>query len=184
MLPNLTEFIFPANFGCTIITENLILPNIYNVSISLVPIETSQNNIGLGFKKLRYFVEYSLQNCILISKENPLFDSISQMENNIVVLPTEPYDYWTGSVLLSKLSAITEKYFHIDCISIDSMVGDNVQYVISHPEECGLELEGDHWWNMDTLNTGSESDITWDDLNVGGGTKWSPKIVKGGLSEN
>ena len=63
------------------------------------------------------------------------------------------------------------------------MVGDRVQYNILHPEESGLDLQGDHWWNTDSVNTGSGDTTSWEDLNISDGPRFEPRIVKGGLSE-
>jgi hypothetical protein len=184
MSTNLTQFNWPASFACTIINDNLILPTTYNISVSVDPISQTQFDINTGFKKLRSFFDVRLQNSIFICKTNPLATALVGIGNNQVIFPTEPYDYFVGCVLYKKLLTITEQYFQIDFITIDSLVGDNVQYTIIDPEESGLELEGDHWWNKDTLDTGVGDDIIWDDLDIGIGPKFSPRIIQGGLSGN
>jgi hypothetical protein len=180
----MTQFLWPTSFVCTLVAEKIILPTTYNISISLLPEYQNNSNINIGFKKLRSFVDIKLQNSIFIFKDNPLLESITGINNNIVVFPCEPYDHFVGCVLFQKCLAITEQYFDIDCITIDSLIGDHVQYTIEHPGESGLELTGDFWWNMDTLDTGSTNNIKWDDLNIEIGLKFEPKIVRGGLSEN
>lgn len=180
----LTQFNWPASFACTIVTDNLILPTTYNISISIDPISDSHSDINIGFKKLRSFIDLRLHNSIFISKDNPLLPAFVGLGNNQNIFPTDPYDFFVGCVLYKKFLTITEKYFEIDFITIDSLVGDNVQYTIIDPEESGLNLDGDHWWNMDTLDTGIGDDIQWDDLDISVGPKFSPKIIQGGLSGN
>jgi hypothetical protein len=183
MSTNITQFSWPASFSCTIVNDQLILPTIYNINISIDPESQSQLSVNTGFKKLRSFVDVRLQNSIFIFKENPLIRPFETIHNNQVVFPTEPYDYFVGCVLYKKLLAITEKYFQIEFITIDSLVGDHVQYTIGDPEESGLDLSGDFWWNKDTLDTGCSDGITWDDLNIDVEPKFAPKVIQGGLSE-
>jgi len=182
----MTQFIWPTNFACTIITEQIVLPTIYNVSVSIDPMSPKvHSDINTGFKKLRSLVDIRFQNSIFLFQNSPMVETMANAVNNLVVFPTEPYDHFVGCVLYRKFLAITEKYFDIDFITIDSLVGDHVQYSIEHPEESGLELAGDYWWNEDSLDTGSGNDISWDDLNIGVvGPKFEPRVIRGGLSEN
>jgi len=175
-------FIWPAGFACTLITENIIVPNSYAISVHIEP--NGQSNIGLGFRKLRYFIEHYLQNSILISKDHPLVPVLKSMDTNLVIFPVDPYDFYVGGILLSKFANITQKYFDIDCITLDSGVGDHIQYCIEEPEDCGLELKGDHWWNMDSTSTGSQDEDSWEGLNLDDGPKFEPRIIKGGRSED
>jgi hypothetical protein len=177
------QFVWPTGFACTIITENSVIPNSYSINISIIPLTDAQN-IAIGFRKLRHFVENYLQNSIFVFKENKLIKPLENIDTNIVLFPTEPYDYFVGSVLYSKFLSISEKYFHIDLLSIDSAIGDNVQYSITDPEDCGLELSGDHWWNMDSTNTGLPRDSSWGDWDINDGPKFEPRIIKGGRSED
>lgn len=184
MSTNLQQFIWPVSFACTIITENIILPNNYMINVNIEPTTQGNGNITTGFKKLRYFVDHYLQNSILVAKDNPIVETLLGTENNLVLLPSDPYDYYFGCVLLNKFLVMTEQYFDIGLITIDSLVGEHIQYCIIDPEESGLVLTGDHWWNMDSLDTGLGSDTTWNDLNINERQKFEPRIIKGGLSEN
>lgn len=177
------QFIWPTEFVCTIITENIIIPNSYSINISIVPVNNS-GNLNVGFKKLRHFVESYLHNSVFISKDNPLVEPLSNTETNLVLFPTEPYDFFVGSVLYSKFLSISEKYFHIDLLMIDSAIGDHVKYSIMDPEECGLDLSGDHWWNMDSTNTGIPRDSSWGELDLKDFPRFEPRIIKGGKSDN
>ena len=184
MSTNLTQFIWPTSFVCTIVTENLVLPTSYTISVSVDPSSGSQLNINTGFRKLRSFVDIKLQNSVFISKDSKLHGPLTEIGNNRVLFPTEPYDFFVGCILYNKFLSITHEYFQIDFISIDSAIGDHVQYTIGDPAESGLDLDGDFWWNKDTLDTGTGDDILWDDLDIGIATKFEPRIIQGGLSEN
>lgn len=178
------QFVWPTNFACTIITEKVVVPNSYSINISIVPTDRPPGSISLGFKKLKHFVDVYLHNSIFTNVDNPLVPQLTGINTNMVLLPSEPYDYFVGSVLYSKFLAISEKYFHIDVMSIDSAVGDHIQYNIMHPDECGLDLGGNHWWNMDTPTTNAQSQDTWGDLDINDVPKFAPRIIKGGKSEN
>lgn len=178
------QFVWPTNFACTIVTENIIIPNSYTLNISIVPVENTPGSISIGFKKIKYFVESYLHNSIFINSENPFVKKFEGTKSNLVLFPTEPYDYFVGSIIYQKLLTVSKKYFHIDLLSIDSAVGDRIQYSIVDPEECGLNLEGNHWWNMDSTNTGFNKDSLWGDLDIKDCPRFEPKIIKGGLSEN
>lgn len=145
-----------------------------------MPIDAVPGSITAGFNKLRYFVDNHLHNSIFISKTNPLVEPLSKLKNNLVVLPTEPYDLYVGHVLYTKFLSITEKNFHIDMISIDSVIGDNICYNILDTDGCGLDLEGDHWWNSDNTWTGSGPVESWGDIGLSNSPKFEPKIIKGG----
>lgn len=180
MLTESSQISWPVNIICTLINENRILPNSYTMNISMIPIESASENISLGYKKIRFFVDYFLQNSIFISKDNPLVEHLSSIDNNLVLFPTEPYDLFVGHVLYSKFLSISEKYFHIDMINIDSAIGDNICYSILDTDECGLDLKGDHWWNADSTWTGFGPVQGWGDLTEENFPKFEPKIIKGG----
>lgn len=182
MLTDADQVVWPTEFSCTLVTDNLILPNLYNITIAVEPIG-QVNNIGLGFRKIRQFVDEYLNNSIVICDKHPLLLALQDMETNVVHLPNDPYDFYVGCVLFAKFLKITEKYFHISHFTIDSLVGDRVQYSILHPAESGLDLEGDFWWNTDSVNTGSGDTTSWEDLNISDGPRFAPRIIKGGLSE-
>jgi hypothetical protein len=183
MLTDLNQVVWPTDFSCTLVTDTLILPNLYNITISVEPIGQQSDSIGIGFRKIRHFVDNYLNNSVVISTDNPLLSSFEVLDNTIVHLPTEPYDFYVGALLYTKFLKISKKYFHINHFTIDSIVGDRVQYSILDPEEAGLDLEGDHWWNTDSVNTGSGDNTTWEELNIKDGPRFEPRIIKGGLSE-
>jgi hypothetical protein len=180
MLTESSQIVWPVNFVCTLVTEDRILPNSYTFNISILPIETTAGGISVGYKKIRYFVDQYLHNSIFISKDNPLLEPLTKSGNNLVVFPTEPYDLFVGHVLYSKFLSISEKYFHIDTINIDSIVGDNICYNIADSDSCGVELAGEHWWNMDSTFTGHGDVESWGDLAGTESPRFEPKVIKGG----
>ena len=183
-IEHISNFLIPEEFACTIINDKLILSNVYVLQLGIDPIEDAHGDIGIGIQKIKHLIGNYLQNSIFINQNNNLVKHLSEMENNIVYLPCEPYDYYIGSILFSKFVAITEKYFEINYIKVASAVGDQVQYTITSPYDCGLELDGDYWWNIDSVSTGQTNTITWDELNLTHPPKFQPNVVQGGLSGN
>jgi hypothetical protein len=179
------HFFWPTGFACTVISGSTVLPNSYNLSIGIEPDNSGPTSISLGFKKMRYFIDNYLNNSIFICKSNPLADKLVGLDTNIVYFSEEPYDYYVGLVLYQKLLTITEKYFHIGLLSIDSAVGDHVQYNISDPlEHEDLNLTGNHWWNIDSVDTGLGKSKSWNDLNIEHGPTFQPIVVQGGRVED
>ena len=86
--------------------------------------------------------------------------------------------------MYNKLSAIAEKYFDIGYLSLDSLIGDRVEYTIMELNSSNLDLDGDLWWNQDSIDTGSGDTTSWEDLNFRDRPKFTPKIIQGGLSED
>lgn len=177
------SFVWPYEFTCTVVTDGVIIPNNYSFKLSIEPILPIDSNVGLGFQKLRHFASDYLDNSVFINGENPLVPALSNLKTNLFLLPCEPYDFYVGSILLSKFLAITEKYFYINHLTIDSAIGDRIQYTVWDPCDSGLDLSGEHWWNQDSVNTNPDSTTTWKDLNFKEG-EFKPMVVKGGLSEN
>lgn len=180
----LSVFVLPLDFSCTILNDNQLISNVYYIKLGVDSIEGSTDNIGIGFQRIKYLTEIHLQSAIFLEKESSFFKEFDKLDNNVVCLPSEAYDIYVGSVLMSKFQAITAKYFDIQYLTIASMIGDNLQYNIIDPLDSNLELEGDHWWNQDNVYTGSKKVITWDELNLTEVPKFRPTVVKGGLSEN
>jgi len=182
MSTDLEHYIWPTNFACTLISDTTIIPNQYGIGIAIEPV--SPQDLAMGFRRLRTFVDSCLHNSIFIFDKNILLEPLKISSSNLVQFPTEPYDYFVGSVLLRKFQVITAKYFEIGFMTVDSAIGDHVQYCIRDPEESGLDLSGEHWWNMDNLETGTSIDVSWDDLELNDSPKFEPRIIKGGKSEN
>ena len=179
-----SQIVWPVNFVSTVIADNKILPNSYTINISIIPLDNIQSGISTGYKKIKYFLENCIHNSVFISAENPLLENFSSLENNVVVFPRDPYDFHVGSVLYSKFVAISEKYFHIDVINIDSAIGDSICYSVSDLDRYNIGLESEHWWNMDSTYTGFGKDQGWGDLTEYTSPRFEPKIIKGGKNSD
>lgn len=176
------SFVLPQEFSCTLIENNLIIPNNYFISLFIEPTFPVTNDIDIGFKKLKHFFGNKLKNSIFINKDNSLLKNFNELENNLVILPAEPYDFYVASILLAKAKTITQEYFNIYQISLDSTFGEHIKYSVEDPTESGLNVDGNFWWNQDHDGTGFGESGCWNSLQIK--PKFRPKIIKGGLSEN
>lgn len=176
----MSNCIWTGNFACVAVIENTFIPNIYTVTVSMETYD-KKRNISLGYQKLKYFVENSLHNSMFISKDNSNLLQINQSDNNIVLFPESPWDYLVGIVLYNKIEVITEKYFEINYMTIDSSMGDHVKYTIHDELDSGFDLKGDEWWNMDTPTSNLAKNLSWEKLNLKDSPGFSPKIIQGGL---
>jgi hypothetical protein len=181
MSTELEHYVWPTSFSCTLVIGDIIIPNQYNVTVAIDPLNPIE--VATGFRRLRTLVDACLQNSIFICSANELFESLKNSKTNLVQYPIEPSDYYVGSVLFRKFQSITLDYFEIGYITIDSILGDHVQYCIRDPEETGIDLSGEHWWNKDNLDTGAGSLMSWEDLDLSSGPKFEPQVIKGGRSE-
>ena len=182
MSTNLEPYIWPTSFACTLVTNNMMLPNHYTITVGINPVDPLY--FSLGFRRLKTFIDSFLHNGIFVFETHELIEPFLKLDTNVVKFPTEPYDHIVGCVLLRKFQSITYKYFEIEHITIDSAIGDNVQYCIRDSEETGLELSGKQWWNNEDLDTGKGMTVSWTELDLQDGPKFEPRIVKGGRSEN
>ena len=177
-------FVWTSEIICTLVSDNVMIPNVYTVSIGMQPNSPNSDDVELGFKKIKHFVNEYLSNSVFINKKSAYTKTLSKLDTNLVLFPNDPYDYLVGLVLYRKFEAISEKYFNIDFLTIDSSAGDRVQYTLT--ADCVVEddLTGDYWWNKDSVNTGTKNQTSWDDLNIKESPRFSPVVVKGGKSEN
>jgi len=176
----MSNFIWSSHFACIAVIDNKLIPNSYALNLSMETLE-KKTNLGLGYRKLKYFIEHNLHNSILISQEHPKLDYYSQIDNNVVVLPNDPWDYLIGCILYYKFTNITEKYFDLLYLTIDSAMGDNVKYTIDQDVDPGVDIEGEKWWNVDSPSIDISVKTSWEKLNLKDVTGFSPKIIKGGL---
>jgi len=180
-------FTWPTTFSCVIVLGDMMLPNEYNLTISMIPYADTQDYTLLGLKKIKLFLNKFIQNSTLIQMSHPMFNNFSTFSTNIVQLPQEPHDYFFASLLYKKLTALSKSYFTINHITIDSSIGDRVQYQITDLCDAYDNILNDklNWWNQDNTKTNSFGSFpTWDDLDMSASQRFSPVLLKGGKDEN
>ena len=135
--------IWNTQFLSTIIIEQELMPNLYNVSVTFdceVDDFCLQN---IGFERIKYFFNSLLRDTVIASKHNKATKSMMKSFNiNWMLLPSEPNDQMVLWCLYHKLSSVLEKNFEILDMSIDSRQGDNISY---HYDGESLEMDIDPW---------------------------------------
>jgi hypothetical protein len=173
-------FIWPAQFSCSLIRDDFIYPNQYNISVSMHP-ENTADLTKIGFKKLKHFVYSYIDNSILIRNNHPLLKNFNAIKTNTIHLPDDTHDYMLVTILFHKFSAILQNQITITEISIDSSIGDRVKYTVNTGNK---ELNGNDWWNLDNVNTNNQDAFpNWNDINLQN-NRFEPKVVLGGKNEN
>lgn len=176
-------FVWNFEIVCTFISDNVLIPNIYSVSLGMEPAITDADDIDIGFKKLKYFTSNYLQNAIFLNINSTLVEPLSKLETNLVLFPDEPYDYLVAGIFYRKFTAITKKYVDISFLTIDSSVGDHIQYTLTQDCIYDEEFKCGTWWDEDNVNTGIDTDIGWGELDLKETPRFSHIVVKGGKSE-
>ncbi len=182
MLTN-NSFRWPTAFNCVLVRNNLLLVNQYNISVLMSPEPSDQELFGLGFRKLKHFINNYLDNSIIINLHNPCLPNLEWIQTNQIHLPKEPHDYFLAAILYQKFSVIAKEFFSIFEITIDSTLGDNVEYKINHSTQ---ELENEsNWWCQDNVSTNNVDRFpSWEELKIIQLNRFEPKIVQGGKGEN
>ena len=185
MLTN-DPFIWPAEFSSITVFDDIALPSSYNLTVELFP-ASSQSSAVIGFKKIKQFVSKFLQHSIIIPESHHLTLSFLKLSNNVVLVPQDPYDYFLGSVLYRKLTAITKNYLEIQSLAIDSSIGDRIKYHISSLSDSYSDSlnQTNQWWNMDNLATNHFKEFpSWENFDITSQHKFHPKVIQGGKCES
>lgn len=176
----MNHFIWPNQFACTVVLDNAILPNSYSLQLGIEP-HDAKTNVTLGCKKIKFLIENYLHGAILVEEIHPIIKVIDTLDNPVVKFPTDPWDYLIGTVLFRKFKVITESYFTILFLHIDSAMGDHVQYTVTDESNFKIDLEGDKWWNKDIPSLTESSEISWESLKLSNTKQFVPRIIQGGL---
>lgn len=181
MSTNSPAVLWPSQFNCSLIHNDFIYPNQYNISVSMIPAGQDEELFKIGFKKLKYFIYDYLDNSILIKEQHPLINELISIKNNTIQLPNNTNDLILATVLFHKFSAILKNNIIITEITIDSRIGDHVKYTVNTSNH---ELDKNAWWNNNGVETNDYDTFpSWDDL-YKLNTKFEPKVVLGGKNEN
>jgi hypothetical protein len=190
-----------TDFDSTLVLDECVYPNSYNVKLSFLP-KTSevllQNN---SFDRIKYLFHTLCQNSVITHHSDPLQTVWFKMPVNKVLLPGPPYDQLLARCLFNKIVAISGKYLHIGQLTLDSHLGDNIQYTIDNDsyEDKSLgeapwkeSIGGESWWDRnDTATFDQRLDAktiwvgarSWRELGYGSDAPkkpFNPTIINGG----
>lgn len=143
----------------TIGVENLVIPNLYEIAYSFRVKTSDFDEQNVAFGRIKHFLELRVSNSVMMSRKHPKWRSLSKLDNNIFLTPGEPMDFPVACMIFKKLQAIVEDKFEIVALQISSIVGEQVEYLLTIDDQEEIESfieempANDRWWNDPTPNT-------------------------------
>ena len=194
-------FSWKTTFDATVVVDNVIYPNRYNIEINFIPKTKEIQKQNIGFEKIKYLIERLCENSVIFSPSDKTQSIWFKMPVNKILLPGSPYDQLLGIVILRKIISISGDYFEFGNLSVDSKLGDSVKYTVDENsiENKHLQVTDwvgskiNPWWNRNdtatfdqridakTIWTGATS---WEELGYESTTKksksFNPTVIDGG----
>lgn len=124
-----TSFVVMTHeFHAVRIMGDKISPVQFTLKISVLPIDNANVSqellgakAGLGFHKLKAWLDSMLYDVILINYHSPMLDSIEEnMDNVTLFTPGEPDDFVLAATLHSKITELTRGFLEVDTLTIKS----------------------------------------------------------------
>jgi hypothetical protein len=157
------------NFASVIALDNLLIPNVYELTYSFKVKTVDFDEQNVAFNRIKHFVEERIANSLALSIHNAKYKTLVKMSNNMIVLPCDPMDFPVACAIFKKLEAITEGKFEILTLQLKSMVGDNVEYILTAEDQEEMDMfladmpTDKVWWTDVSPNTNkSQPYIDWD----------------------
>ena len=196
-------FSWKGNFDATVVVDDVIYPNRYNIQISFIPKTKEIRQQKLGFEKIKYLIERLCENSIIFSPKDQTKEYWFKMPVNKILLPGSPYDQLLAVVLYSKILAIAGNYFHFGNLTVDSKLGDSVKYTVDTNSYENKHLEVTDWcesnitpwWTRDDTATFDQrinakniwqGAHSWKDLGYDSEQKqgkFTPTVIDGGRNK-
>ena len=197
----LNFFSWETTFSTTVVIDDCVYPNNYNLKISFIPKSDNIQSQNIGFEKIKYLTNRLCDNAIIFSPNDPTQSYWFKMPVNKILLPGSPYDQLLGVCLLRKINSIAGKFFHLGELTIDSRLGDNIKYTIDTDSFENKHLDVDEWigakiepwWNRDDTATFDQQidsksiwtgSISWKDLGYEqeqqSNKSFNPTVIDGG----
>jgi hypothetical protein len=152
----------------TIAVEDMLVPNVYTISYSFRVNTANFEEQNVAFGRIKHLFETRIENSLFINRKHPKWKTLSRMGNNLFVMPCEPMDFPVACALFNKIQAVVEDKFQIVTLQLSSLVGDQVEYLITldDVEEMNEFLQGmpskDIWWTESTPNINKlQSYVSW-----------------------
>lgn len=164
-----TYIVLPHSFTAVRVMGERLSPMSVDLEISLLVDASSGTDTdsigqkaGIGFRKIRTWLELVLPEIVIVNGESDLADTISEQTDNLVMItPDEPDDVILAALLLSKLQAITEGQLVVAQIAVSSSDTGFIKRIMK-PDAIrlpGIEYLGEEavhdkpWWQRDTIET-------------------------------
>ena len=116
------------NFSTTVLLEDIIIPNNWDITVTLLPDPSKNKLFGIAIDRLQYYISEILNNSIFVSRHNIGTLSDLQLKAQVHIFPDEPWDQLVAMCLYVKFNSILEGVFIVDDISIASHQAKGVSH--------------------------------------------------------
>lgn len=133
--------------SCTIYVDGMLLINHYKIEVGFDTCTENPILHDVAFEKVEMFFDILMNNSVIINKKD-FTEKPFELENNYIELYNMLNDQTLGSVIFSKLMALTGEDLDIKYIKISSSLGKNIRYHIDNdsPELLALLPSNEEWW--------------------------------------
>jgi hypothetical protein len=137
------EFAFQAG----VYFEGEFLMTIYELSLKMEVDTASIKEQNIAMDRIHYFLDECLGNSIFVQDtEKKAIEKYMQADIKVCSLPDEPYDQIITILLLLKLNAITEGRLHINEITLQSGLSDDVKFIYDIQTVANHPFGNKGWW--------------------------------------
>ena len=164
-----THIVLPHTFHAVRVMNDRLSPVVFNIEVALISsrisgktAEESGEMAGLGFRKIKTWLEMVLHEIIIINTASNLIDILSdETENLIMTTPSEPDDAILAALLLTKMQTIVRDLLIIDSITLVSSDTGYMKRIMKNEdihlpgiEYLGIEAaHKEPWWLRETIET-------------------------------
>lgn len=122
-------------FSTTIILEDIIIPNQWDITVTLVPDGQHNKLYNKAMERLQYYIAEILDNSIFVGKDNVAALADLKFKAQVHIFPDDPWDHLIAMSLYVKLNSILEGVFLVDNVTISSTQSRGISH--SHSSEAG-----------------------------------------------
>lgn len=165
-----TYVILPHTFSAIRYMSDHFAPAFFNIEVTLLIDPRNGKNpedigkkAGLGFKKIKVWLELVLHDIILIRHDSSMEEVLVEESDNAVMhCPDEPDDVMIAALLMTKLKTISNGLLVVDSISLTSSDSGYIKRVMHNVPQGmlpGIEYLGKKavhdkpWWERETIET-------------------------------
>lgn len=145
------------HFQSAIFHTGKFLINSYVITLSMLVDECEHaGEPGIAIERMSYFIETQIQNCLFIYDQE--IEQIELYKNSgirVCLLPEEPNDELVAAILVLKLNAIMEERIKITDMTISSVLGEGVRFIIVS-EVAETSLPDSQWYNKPCISISNE----------------------------
>ncbi len=106
-----------TRFTNTILLNNKLWPNDYEVNIVFVPQTDNPAVQNLTYDKYKYLFNKVFQNAIFIKHDKKTYQQLNHYRNDVIDFVSDPYDQLVGVQIFSKLNSIGGEFLKVEALA-------------------------------------------------------------------